>query len=112
MSVPNQSPVTSHFSQSTSPLGYPTNLFAGKETFEGVNETIGSVVLRDRQPRPWWIGFIIAFALLTVLFLAISWLLLRGVGIWGINLPVAWGYALVSVVERSGHGHVGRVACA
>ena len=107
MSVPNQSPVTSHFSQSTSPLGYPTNLFAGKETFEGVNETIGSVVLRDRQPRPWWIGFIIAFALLMVLFLAISWLLIRGVGIWGINIPVAWGYAIVNFVWWIGIAHAG-----
>ena len=107
MSVPNQSPVTSHFSQSTSPLGYPTNLFAGKETFEGVNETIGSVVLRDRQPRPWWIGFIIAFALLMVLFLAISWLLIRGIGIWGINIPVAWGYAIVNFVWWIGIAHAG-----
>src|SRR5213082_2529194 len=107
MSVPNQSPVTSHFSQSTSPLGYPTNLFAGKETFEGVNETIGSVVLRDRQPRPWWNGFIIAFALLMVLFLAISWLLIRGVGIWGINIPVAWGYAIVNFVWWIGIAHAG-----
>jgi len=107
MSVPNQSPVTSHFSQSTSPLGYPTNLFAGKETFEDVNETIGSVVLRDRQPRPWWIGFIIAFALLMVLFLAISWLLIRGVGIWGINIPVAWGYAIVNFVWWIGIAHAG-----
>ena len=107
MNVPNQSPVTSHFSQSTSPLGYPTNLFAGEETFEGVNETIGSVVLRDRQPRPWWIGFIIAFALLMVLFLAISWLLIRGVGIWGINIPVAWGYAIVNFVWWIGIAHAG-----
>jgi molybdopterin-containing oxidoreductase family membrane subunit len=72
-----------------------------------VNETIGSVVLRDRQPRPWWIGFIIAFTLLMVLFLAISWLLIRGVGIWGINIPVAWGYAIVNFVWWIGIAHAG-----
>src|ERR1041385_1321113 len=98
MNSPVRPPITDHRSPSVSPLGYPTNLFAGKETFEGVNETIGSVVLRDRQPRSWWIGFILAFALLMVLFLAVSWLLIRGVGIWGINIPVAWGYAIVNFV--------------
>lgn len=72
-----------------------------------MNETIGSVVLRDRQPRPWWIGFIIAFTLLMVLFLAISWLLIRGVGIWGINIPVAWGYAIVNFVWWIGIAHAG-----
>jgi Ni/Fe-hydrogenase subunit HybB-like protein len=107
MNAPNESALTSHVSQSTSPLGYPTNLFTGEPSFESVNETIGSVVLRDRQPRPWWIGFIIAFTLLMVLFLAISWLLIRGVGIWGINIPVAWGYAIVNFVWWIGIAHAG-----
>jgi Ni/Fe-hydrogenase subunit HybB-like protein len=92
---------------STSPLGYPTNLFTGEPSFESVNETIGSVVLRDQQPRQWWSGFIIAFTLLMILFLAISWLLIRGVGIWGINIPVAWGYAIVNFVWWIGIAHAG-----
>src|SRR5213595_3164158 len=107
MNVHDASPITDHGSPTLSPLRYPTNLFAGKETFEGVNETIGSVVLRDRQPRPWWIGFIIAFTLLMILFLAISWLLIRGVGVWGINIPVAWGYAIVNFVWWIGIAHAG-----
>src|SRR6266576_3451284 len=98
MSAPDQSPLTSHFSQPTSPLGYPANLLADKQTFESVNEIIGSIVLQDRQPRAWWIGFIFAFALLMMFFLAVSWLLIRGVGIWGINIPVAWGFAIVNFV--------------
>src|SRR5437773_7009539 len=107
MNVHDASPITDHGSPTLSPLGYPTNLFAGKETFEGVNETIGSVVLRDRQPRPWWIGFILAFALLMMFFLAVSWLLIRGVGIWGINILVAWGFAIVNFVWWIGIAHAG-----
>ena len=38
-----------------SPLGYPSNLLAPRQTYETVNETIGSIVLRDHQPAPWWI---------------------------------------------------------
>ena len=47
-----------------SELGYPSNLLAPGQTYESVNETIGSIVLRNRQPATWWIGFVIAFGLL------------------------------------------------
>src|SRR3989440_9949231 len=107
MSAPNQSPITDHHSPSLSPLGYPTNLFTGKQTFESVNETIGSIVLQDRQPRPWLIGFLIAAGLLMIFFLAVTWLLIRGVGIWGINIPVAWGFAIVNFVWWIGIAHAG-----
>ena len=40
-------------------------------------------------------------------FLAVSWLLLRGVGIWGVNIPVAWGFAIVNFVWWIGIGHAG-----
>src|SRR5438477_775092 len=107
MNSPNQPPVTDHYSPSISRLGYPTNLFAGEQTFEAVNATIGSVVLQDRQPRPWWIGFIVAFALLMVFFFAVAWLLIRGVGIWGINIPFAWVFAIVNFVWWIGIAHAG-----
>src|SRR5436190_6695640 len=107
MKRPNQSPLTSHFSPSLSPLGYPTNLFAGEQDFERINTTIGSIVLQGRQPAVWWIGFVVAFGLLMLFFLAVAWLLLRGVGIWGINIPVAWGFAIVNFVWWIGIGHAG-----
>ena len=90
-----------------SPLGYPSNLLAPGQTYETVNETIGSIVLRNRQPATWWVGFLIAFALLMVFFFAVAWLLIRGVGIWGINIPVAWGFAIVNFVWWVGIGHAG-----
>ncbi|PYL01152.1 MAG: hydrogenase [Verrucomicrobia bacterium] len=107
MNSPNGSPITDHRSPPLSPLGYPTNLLGGEQTFESVNETIGSVVLQDRQPRPWCIGFTIAFVLLMILLFAVSWLLIRGVGIWGINIPVAWGFAIVNFVWWIGIAHAG-----
>lgn len=90
-----------------SPLGYPSNLLAPGTTYENVNETIGSIVLQKRQPASWWIGFVIAFALLMMFFFAVSWLLIRGIGIWGVNIPVAWGFAIVNFVWWIGIGHAG-----
>jgi len=90
-----------------SPLGYPSNLLAPDPTYEVVNQTIGSIVLKNRQPAPWWIGFVIAFGLLMLFFFALSWLFIRGVGIWGVNIPVAWGFAIVNFVWWVGIGHAG-----
>ena len=47
-----------------------------------------------------------------VLLFAISYLLIRGVGIWGINIPVAWGFAIVNFVWWIGIGHAGTLISA
>src|ERR1051326_3608555 len=90
-----------------SPLGYPTELFAGEQTFESVNATISSIALQDRQPRAWLLGFLIACGLLGLFFVAVTWLLIRGVGIWGINIPVAWAFAIINFVWWIGLAHAG-----
>ena len=82
-------------------------LMAPGQTFESVTETIGSIVLVPRQPKSWMAGALIAFSLLMLFFAAVSWLLIRGVGIWGINIPVAWGFAIVNFVWWIGIGHAG-----
>jgi Ni/Fe-hydrogenase subunit HybB-like protein len=86
-------------------LGSP--LLAKGQTYESVTDTIGSIVLEQKHPRSWLFGFALAFALLMLFFLAVSWLLFRGVGIWGINIPVGWGYAIVNFVWWIGIGHAG-----
>lgn len=93
----------------TTPLGYPSRLLAPGENLETVTETIGSIVLkpRERQPKAWFFAAAGAFALLLMFFVSIAWLLYRGVGIWGIQIPVAWGFAIVNFVWWVGIGHAG-----
>ena len=47
------------------------------------------------------------FGLVLVLTVAIGYLLAKGVGIWGINIPVGWGFAIVNFVWWIGIGHAG-----
>src|SRR5882724_11774822 len=77
------------------------------ETLLTVTERVSDIPLFLPSPRVWWIGFGIAFALLMVLLGAISWLFVKGVGIWGINIPVGWGFAIVNFVWWIGIGHAG-----
>jgi molybdopterin-containing oxidoreductase family membrane subunit len=91
------------------PLGYPSRLIGPSENLESVTETIGSIVLkpRERQPRAWFFAAAVAFSLLMLFFIAITWLLFRGTGIWGISIPIAWGFAIVNFVWWVGIGHAG-----
>ncbi len=66
----------------------------------------------QRTPRQLFVGFGIAFLLVNVLLVAVSWLFIRGVGIWGIDIPVAWGFAIVNFVWWIGIGHAGTLISA
>ena len=81
-------------------------------TFATITDKISSIVLSQRTPRGWFIGFVISFSLVMLLMYAIGYLLLVGVGIWGINIPVAWGFAIVNFVWWIGIGHAGTLISA
>jgi molybdopterin-containing oxidoreductase family membrane subunit len=77
-----------------------------------VSDKISAIVLEERTPRKWFVGFGIAFALTNVLFLSIAYLVLEGVGIWGINVPIGWGFAIINFVWWIGIGHAGTLISA
>lgn len=81
-------------------------------TYASVTDKISSIVLTRRTPRSWFIGFGVSFALVMLLFYAIAYLLAVGVGIWGINVPVAWGFAIINFVWWIGIGHAGTLISA
>jgi len=58
------------------------------------------------------LGFAFLFGIVMVLNLAIGWLITKGVGIWGINIPIGWGFAIVNFVWWIGIGHAGTLISA
>src|ERR1051325_3340961 len=89
------------------PLGYPARLLGEGETYGSVSDNIGVIVLTHPRPKTWLGAFAIAFSMLVMLGVALGYLLYIGVGIWGINIPVAWGFAIVNFVWWIGIGHAG-----
>jgi Ni/Fe-hydrogenase subunit HybB-like protein len=81
-------------------------------TYASVTDKISSIVLSRKPPKGWYFGFAIAFALLMLLTYAVTYLLVVGVGIWGINIPVGWGFAIVNFVWWIGIGHAGTLISA
>ena len=87
-------------------------LVQNKHDLVSIGEAIGGVVLDRPHPRGWWIGFLAGFALLQILAVSVCWLFYKGVGIWGVNIPVGWGFAIVNFVWWIGIGHAGTLISA
>src|SRR3954447_9881923 len=91
--------------------GRPPVLGSGL-TLGTVTDKITGVVLTQRAPLPWYLGVLIGLAGSGLLAMAVTYLFYRGVGIWGINIPVAWGFAIVNFVWWIGIGHAGTLISA
>ena len=92
--------------------GVSSPVIAPGYTYGHITEKISNVVLHRRLPIGWLASFFLAFFLLNILGAAAGYLLFKGVGIWGINIPVAWGFAIVNFVWWIGIGHAGTLISA
>lgn len=92
--------------------GYtPTPLILGNQTFGTISEKVSS--LAERKISVAWllaIGF--TGSLVLVLLGSIGWLFWEGTGVWGLMIPVAWGWAIVNFVFWVGIGHAGTLISA
>src|SRR6202163_1679710 len=74
-------------------------------TFGTVTEKISAIVLTRPASNGWFLGFGIAFMLTMMLLYALGYLFLKGIGIWGVTIPIGWGFAIVNFVWWVGIGH-------
>ena len=81
-------------------------------TYGTITDKISAIVLARQAPRVWYIGFAISFVLVMLLFYQIARLIAIGVGLFGIMIPVAWGFAIVNFVWWIGIGHAGTLISA
>jgi Ni/Fe-hydrogenase subunit HybB-like protein len=92
----------------------PRKIIGPGHDYGTVTDEISGVVLRPflKTPPQMFIGFACAFVLVNLLLVAVTWLFARGVGIWGIMIPVAWGFAIINFVWWIGIGHAGTLISA
>jgi molybdopterin-containing oxidoreductase family membrane subunit len=81
-------------------------------TFGTVTEKISAIVLTRPATNGWFIGFGLAFMATMMLLYALGYLFLKGVGIWGVTIPIGWGFAIVNFVWWIGIGHAGTLISA
>ena len=87
-------------------------LVQGDNDFSSVTDIICKVAETPKPPKAWYVTFTIALGLLGGLGASIVYLFSTGVGVWGNNQPVAWGWPIVNFVFWVGIGHAGTLISA
>ncbi|MBU1320516.1 MAG: polysulfide reductase NrfD [candidate division Zixibacteria bacterium] len=86
-------------------------LIAGNQTFHSVTDRISRIA--EAKTPPWWfLVFGATTSVMLIFFGLIGYLISEGIGIWGLQVPVAWGWAIVNFVFWVGIGHAGTLISA
>ena len=84
----------------------------GQTSYTSITEKISGIVLTRKTPIPWFLAVIFGVQIVAILQIAIAYLLYEGVGIWGLNIPIGWGFAIINFVWWIGIGHAGTLISA
>jgi molybdopterin-containing oxidoreductase family membrane subunit len=87
-------------------------VIAPGHTFGTVTDKISSIVLTRKTSTGWYAGFAAAFLLTVMLCVSVTYLFVRGIGIWGNNVPVGWAFEITNFVWWIGIGHAGTLISA
>jgi Ni/Fe-hydrogenase subunit HybB-like protein len=90
---------------------YTDDIVDRDRSYEQVTRELVDEARRPAR-RGWIVGFALSLLLFQVFLIAVGYLLIAGVGIWGIDVPVAWGFAITNFVFWIGIGHAGTLISA
>lgn len=95
--------------------GYPLQddaVIGPNQTHTTITEKISDIVLGSDAPLFWYIGLLAGLSMAGGLAHGAAWLVLKGTGVWGVNIPVGWGFAIINFVWWIGIGHAGTLISA
>jgi len=79
--------------------------------FAWITEAVCGIVER-RAPMWWWVAFIMSCMVASFTLIGLIYLVSTGTGVWGLNHPAMWGWAIVNFVFWIGIGHAGTLISA
>jgi molybdopterin-containing oxidoreductase family membrane subunit len=87
-------------------------LILGENDYASVTEKVCRIVEAPKPPKAWYVGFAVASFFAGILGAMILYLFTTGVGVWGLNKPVSWGFDITNFVFWVGIGHAGTLISA
>jgi hypothetical protein len=109
-----------HHEESHPPLDGPSSpakvllrepLVLHQRSYSWITDRICGIIEKP-QPKLWWMLFIPAVLLFLTMVYLFGYLIATGVGVWGQNHPVAWGWDITNFVFWIGIGHAGTLISA
>ncbi len=83
------------------PIEHRPDLIEGKPSMHEITEAVARPV-EWKPPLGWWLVLAGSLSLLGLFGISLAWLMWEGIGIWGNNVPVAWGWPIVNFLGRNG----------
>lgn len=93
------------------PLPLAAPLITGDKTAGQVTADI-CAPLEQRGGLLWWLAFLLAFSVLVLGVVAVSYQIAVGIGTWGLNRSVGWAFDITNFVFWIGIGHAGTLISA
>lgn len=90
-----------------SPDIYEQAVTAPASASADVTDRVTAIVLTRAMPRAWWYGVAFTGILALVFFATMVAVFGIGVGLFGINIPVAWGFPIINTIWWIGIAHAG-----
>ncbi|MEX2358331.1 MAG: NrfD/PsrC family molybdoenzyme membrane anchor subunit [Pirellulaceae bacterium] len=87
-------------------------LVLGDHDYRSITESICRLAEKPKTPPIWYIALACSSSLTFMLFGLIGYMIFTGVGVWGNNQPVYWGWPIVNFVFWVGIGHAGTLISA
>jgi len=86
-------------------------LVENNRDFHWITDKVCGIV-EEKTPTWWWVLFGLSLVIASYTFLGIAYQVATGVGTWGNNAPVFWGWPIVNFVFWIGIGHAGTLISA
>ena len=86
-------------------------LVTGDPSYHEVTRIVSEIV-EVRTPKAWYIAIGITGSITLLLKMMIVYLVANGIGVWGNNAPVGWGWDITNFVFWIGIGHAGTLISA
>ncbi len=88
-------------------------LLPGDQSFTKLDDQISSLILDpSKHGKYWFLMLGMGFLGVNILVVSIAYLLYNGIGVWGNNQPVGWGFDIINFVWWIGIGHAGTLISA
>lgn len=90
----------------------PERMIEGEHDYGSITSKIDSIVLTNKFAPGWLFAFAMSSGALGLMVLTLVFLVFVGIGLWGVNVPVGWGFDIINFVWWIGIGHAGTLISA